>query len=392
MRTTVQSDPVRCTGCGACVSICPQHAVSMMPDAEGFLYPKVDGEKCIGCNLCEIRCPSGRTEQRSEPKMLGGSVQDEQLRMQSSSGGLFTSLAVQMIRRGGVVFGTVMNESLTAEVVGVFSEEALSGIRGSKYVQSQSADAIANAADLVEKGIPVLFSGTPCQVAGLYARLKGGHPSNLITVDFVCHGTPSPGVFAAYISELERIHGSKAVSFAFRDKRLGWKNFSTVGQFEDGSMETVTQLTDPYMRGFLSNLYLRPSCHECHLRFDTLPADLTIADLWGADKLYPERDDDTGLSLLLIHSEAGKAYFESCGNLDMFPIDSAEPFKRVNPSLFGPSVPHKKRERFFALYRKHGFSFDDINRLLAPPGRLQKTAEWIAHLPGAVKRRLLHSS
>jgi len=360
----------------------------MQPDAEGFLYPRVNGELCIDCDLCEKRCPSGKINKRSAPEMLGGCIKDEKIRLKSSSGGLFTALAAGMIRQGGVVFGTVMNESLTAELVGVFSEEALAEIRGSKYVQSQSADAIRNAADLVRRGIPVLFSGTPCQVAGLYAALDGETPDNLLTVDFVCHGTPSPGVFASYVRELERRHGGQVISFAFRDKRLGWKNFSTMAVFKDGSTETGTQTTDPFLRGFLQNLYLRPSCHECRLRFDSLPADLTIADLWGADQICPERDDDSGLSLMLIHSPAGKAWFEACTGLETFPISSAEPFKRVNPSLFSPSIPHRKREKFFRLYGKHGFSFDDINSLLAPPGRLERTWAWILHVPSAVARRL----
>lgn len=388
MRETVLSDPARCTGCGACQSVCPRQAISMKSDEEGFLYPQVNGELCVGCDLCEKRCPSGKMERREVPQMRGGCIKDTEIRLKSSSGGIFTALAVHMLRQGGVVFGTVMSESLTAEIVGIFSEEALSGIRGSKYVQSQSADAIRNAADLVKRGIPVLFSGTPCQVAGLYAALNGNVPGNLLTVDFVCHGTPSPGVFESYIRELERRHSSRAVSFAFRDKHLGWKNFSTMAVFEDGSTETGTQTTDPFLRGFLQNLYLRPSCYECNLRYDTLPADLTIADLWGAEQICPERDDDSGLSLMLIHTPAGRAWIEACTDLDTFPIESAEPFKRVNPSLFGPSTPHKKRAKFFKLYRKHGFSFDDIDHLLAPPGRLERTGEWIVHVPSAVVRRL----
>ena len=209
-----------------------------------------------------------------------------------------------------------------------------------------------------------------------------------MTVDFVCHGTPSPGVFNAYIKTLEKLHNSRVVRFSFRDKRLGWKDFSTVAVFENGDVESGTQKTDPFLRGFLQNLYLRPSCHECHLRFDTLPADITIADLWGADSICPERDDDTGLSLVLLHSDAGREWFESCRELDTFPIPSAEPLKRVNPSLFGPSTPHKRRSQFFRAYAREGFSFESLNRFLAPPGRLERAIERIRRIPSAIGRRL----
>ena len=351
------------------------------------MYPVVDGSLCVSCDLCEKSCPSGKISQRPDPQILGGQNRNREIRQVSSSGGVFTALATNMIRRGGVVFGTVMNDSLTAETVGVFNEEGLADIRGSKYLQSLSADAIEAAAELVGKGVEVLFSGTPCQVAGLYARI-GNHPSNLITVDFVCHGTPSPGVFRAYIKTLETLHGSKVVRFSFRDKRLGWKDFSTVAVFENGDTESGTQRTDPFLRGFLQNLYLRPSCYACHLRFDKLPADITIADLWGADMICPERDDDTGLSLILLHSDEGAAYLASCEGLEMFPIPHAEPLRRVNPSLFEPSVPHRNRSRFFRAYAKEGFSFDRLNRLLAPPGRLERAWERLRHAPAGIARRL----
>lgn len=388
MRTTVLSDPTHCTGCGACQSICPKQAIRMEPDAEGFLYPVVNSGRCISCDRCEKNCPSGRVQVRPDPQILGGQIKDRVIRQVSSSGGIFTALATRTLRLGGVVFGTILNDSLAAETVGIFSEEGLSDLRGSKYLQSLSADAIREAANLVRKGVQVLFSGTPCQVAGLYAKLDGAHPANLLTVDFVCHGTPSPGVFSAYLKTLEKIHGSRVVRFSFRDKRLGWKDFSTVAQFENGDTESGTQTTDPFLRGFLQNLYLRPSCHNCQLRYDKLPADITIADLWGADMICPERDDDSGLSMILVHSDEGASYLAACEGLDLFPIPHAGPLRRVNPSLFEPSRPHRNRERFFRSYAREGFSFDRLNRLLAPPGRLERGLDRLRRAPGALARRL----
>ena len=204
MRQTVRKNPAECTGCGACVSICPKQAIVMQPDTEGFLYPKVDGEKCISCDLCEKRCPAGREMPEHHARLLGAQAKDEALRRQSSSGGVFTLLAREVIRRGGVVFGAAFGENMRVEHVGAFDETELSGMRGSKYVQSDATDAIGNAVSLLKREIPVLFSGTPCQINGLLAALGNTKSDKLLTVDFVCHGVPSPGVFASYLVELEK--------------------------------------------------------------------------------------------------------------------------------------------------------------------------------------------
>ena len=210
MRQTVRKNPAECTGCGACVSICPKQAITMQPDAEGFLYPKVDGEKCVSCDLCEKRCPAGREMPERPAHLFGAQAKDEALRGQSSSGGVFTLLAREVIRQGGVVFGAAFDEALHVEHIGAFDESELSGMRGSKYVQSDAADAIGNAVSLLKRDIPVLFSGTPCQISGLMAALGGTKTDKLLTVDFVCHGVPSPGVFASYpVSYTHLEHGGR---------------------------------------------------------------------------------------------------------------------------------------------------------------------------------------
>ena len=162
MRQTVRPVKSECTGCGACVSICPVQAISMKMDEEGFLYPAVDGNRCIGCDLCEKRCPVGKPLEEHRQQIYGVHHKDEQVRGVSSSGGVFTALARQMLERGGVVFGASFDEKLRVEHIGAFDETEIAGMRGSKYVQSDAADAIANVKALLERGIPVLFSGTPC--------------------------------------------------------------------------------------------------------------------------------------------------------------------------------------------------------------------------------------
>lgn len=390
MRETVRKNPADCTGCGACVSICPKQAITMQPDAEGFLYPKVDGEKCVACDLCEKRCPAGREGTERHSQLLGAQAKDEALRRQSSSGGVFTLLAREVIQQGGVVFGAAFDENMRVEHVGAFDENELSGMRGSKYVQSDAADAIGNAVSLLKREIPVLFSGTPCQINGLMAALGKTKADKLLTVDFVCHGVPSPGVFASYLAELERRQGSRVRAYAFRDKRLGWKNFSAVATFENGTEHTGTQTTDPYLYGFLQNLYLRPSCHACsQLRGKRHAADITLADLWGADRLFPEWDDDTGLTLVMANTQKGRQALEALETqLSSFAVKDLEGMTRANPSLLQPVKPHEKRAVFFRAYQKHGFESERVMKLLSGPNAAERVAKRIAHLPVGAMRRI----
>ncbi|MBE5799515.1 MAG: 4Fe-4S dicluster domain-containing protein [Clostridiales bacterium] len=390
MRQTVRSNKAECTGCGACVSICPKHAITMQPDAEGFLYPVVDGKLCVACDLCEKRCPAGKIVAENKPHAYGAQHKDEAIRNLSSSGGVFTALARGMFAQGGVVFGAAFDEALRVEHIGAFDETELAPMRGSKYVQSDASDALANAASLLERGIPVLFSGTPCQVAGLKARVSKKHDDQLLTVDFVCHGVPSPGVFASYLKELERTHGKRVTAYTFRDKRLGWKNFSAVAIFEDGTEHVGQQTTEPYLYGFMQNLYLRPSCVQCSVLRDVHHAsDITIADLWGAQNVCPDQDDNTGLSLVFVNTQKGRKALEAAGaQVTMFPVHDTKPLLRYNPSIGHTAKAHEKRKTFFSHYAKHGFDSAFVMKLLAGPSRLERIARRIAHLPRGLVRRI----
>lgn len=391
MRTTVRQDPASCTGCGACVSICPKQAITMRADGEGFLYPVVDGEKCVECSLCEKRCPAGKDVPEKHAKILGAQAEDAELRKVSSSGGVFTLLARDTLAKGGVVFGAAFDENLRVEHVGALDETELVGMRGSKYVQSDATDAIQNAVSLLGRDIPVLFSGAPCQINGLLAALGRQKTDKLLTVDFVCHGVPSPGVFASYIRELEKAHGCRATGYSFRDKRLGWKNFSAVATFEDGTEHTGTQVDEPFLYGFLQNLYLRPACHVCtQLRGERHPADITIADLWGAEKLCPEKDDDTGLSLVMANTQKGRQALEALGaKLETFPLGGLEEMAGGNPGLLAPAKPHEKRAAFFKRYRTHGFESRRVMKLLRGKSRFERALRRAAHLPVGLAKRIL---
>lgn len=390
MRTTVRKIKAECTGCGACASICPKAAITMKPDEEGFLYPAVDSALCIECDACEKRCPVGKPLPENRVCYSGAQHRDEQIRRQSSSGGVFTALARQMLSQGGVVFGAVFDENMRVEHIGAFDETELSAMRGSKYVQSDASDAIANAYSLLKRGIPVLFSGTPCQISGLKAKVGDRYAERLLTVDFVCHGVPSPGVFASYIQMLEREHGSKVKNYTFRDKRKGWKDFSAVALFADGSEHEGTQRDEPYLYGFLQNLYLRPSCVQCDaLRGVHHPSDITIADLWGAQNICPEKDDDTGLSLVMVNTQRGRDALKACGaELTTFPIKDTQGMLRFNPSIETTAHAHEKRAAFFRSFAKNGFDSAYVMKLLAGPGKVERILRRIAHLPKGLVRRI----
>ena len=390
MRTTVRPNKAECTGCGACVSICPKKAITMRPDEEGFLYPVVDQSLCIECDACEKRCPVGKPLAESHMYILGAQNKDEEIRRQSSSGGVFTALAKDMFVQGGVVFGAAFDEHMRVEHIGAFDENELAPMRGSKYVQSDAADAVEHAVSLLKRGIPVLFSGTPCQVNGVKAAAGPKYADKLLTVDFVCHCVPSPAVFASYIDMLEKQHGKRVVSYTFRDKRKGWKDFYAVATFEDGSEHAGSQREEPYLYGFLQNLYLRPSCVQCDaLRGNHHASDITIADLWGAQDICPERDDDTGLSLVMAHTVRGREAMERiAGRLNAFVLKDTQKMLRHNPSIEHTARAHEKRKAFFAYFAKNGFDSAQVMKLLAGPGRIERIIRRIAHLPKGLMRRI----
>lgn len=315
----------KCCGCWACVQRCPKHCITMVEDDEGFLYPKVDSSLCIDCSLCEKVCPViNQGEPRIPDVVYAAKNLNEEIRMASSSGGIFTLLAEEVIAKGGVVFGARFNEEW--DVVHDYTEtiEGLSAFRGSKYVQSRVGKCYSQVEEFLKKGRKVLFSGTPCQIAGLKRFLRKEY-DNLLTVDFICHGVPSPGIWREYLKEetTRQCGGKNTVlshpvlngrdarieSISFRNKSLGWKKFSFALTFSvsDGHGEkNSVLLSEPlnkniFLRGFLADLYLRPSCYACPSKSFKSGSDITIGDFWGVQHVMPEIDDDKGVSVVMVN-------------------------------------------------------------------------------------------
>lgn len=336
-----------CCGCSACASVCPKLCISMLADKEGFLYPQVNKDSCIECGLCEKVCNELHPYEKRKPyKVLAAINKNEDIRMKSSSGGIFYILAEKIINEEGVVFGARFDKNWQVVIDYAEDMEGVKAFMGSKYVQARIENAYKNTKLFLTKGRKVLFSGTPCQVAGLYKFLRKQYP-NLLTVDFICHGTPSPKVWGMYLNMMT--NGIRNLHHAeFRSKVAGWKNFSVSLNYDIGnkSVTYISPMTkDLYMRAFLQNLILRPSCHDCKAKGCSSQSDITIADFWGVQSIKPEMDDDKGISLLLVHSVEADTLLQT-NQLIVEPVDF-EIAARYNTAVSCSSKPHANRDLFF---------------------------------------------
>lgn len=339
------TDKRNCCGCTACVQRCPKHCIFLEEDQEGFLYPKVNIDDCINCGLCEKVCPIINKYKKTQPiETLAAINENNEIRFKSSSGGIFSLLANNIIEKGGIVFGATFDEKWNVNHISVKEKNDLFQFMGSKYLQSLIKETYLEAEAYLKQGILVLFSGTLCQIAGL-KHFLGKSYDNLITIDCLCHGVPSPKVWQLYLKELltDKIGNIKTISF--RDKKTGWKNYSFTIQFTDGTKFTQQASKNVYMRGFLSHLYLRPSCENCPSKSGRSGSDLTIADYWGVNVLNPDMDDDKGTSLILVNTEKGKRIFEEL-KCTYKPINLHDAIKN-NSGFNEKAIPHKKRKYFF---------------------------------------------
>lgn len=301
-----------CCGCGACAQHCPKGCITMIADEEGFLYPDVDQGQCVSCGLCVSACPILNQRKPNTDQQISAYAaysKEKKLREESSSGGIFSVLASWILEQNGVIFGAAFDDDFSVRHMMIESMDDLSKLRGSKYVQSVIGDTYHDAKTQLESGRVVLYSGVGCQIAGLKTYL-GKEYDNLYTVDVLCHGTPSPKVWQKYLSEQEKAYGSKTAEVFFRNKETGWKNYSVAISFDNGKRYARVNREDSYMRLFLNDVCLRPSCSAC--RFKGIPhlSDITLGDAWGIENTMPRMDDDKGTSVVLIQSKKGHELWE----------------------------------------------------------------------------------
>lgn len=360
------ANKVDCTGCSACAAIC--HHLTMTMDDEGFRYPQLDPVGCNSCAQCRQICPmsaDNNTEIRQHPgpvnmdtlaqseypQVFAAWNKNDAVRKESSSGGVFSLLANQVIAVGGLVVGAGFTDDLQLRHILVDKIESLQILRGSKYLQSDLGDVIIHIKTALVEGRQVFFTGTPCQVAGLKSYLKCEY-DGLMTCDLVCHGVPSEKLFRKYIKESEGQHGGKAVAVSFRSKKAGWKRFSVKIDFDNGCVSEIPLDQDSFMRLFLADLCLRPSCYHCP--FATIPrqGDISLADYWGVAPAHPGIDDDRGVSLILVNTEKGADMFNRVeGDMIVHPSDLARAVA-CNPCVIRPvHLNHERQDFMFDVDR-----------------------------------------
>ena len=344
----IEQEPSLCTGCTACYNACPISAIEMKENKEGFLYPAVDYSKCIKCGKCILICPTINHKLSNNDESVDVYVAyntDAKIRERSSSGGVFTLIAENILNDGGVVYGAAFDDNWNVIHKRMDNITDLDLLRGSKYVQSNLCDAYSRCLNDLNNGRQVLFSGTPCQIAGLYAFL--GEPyDNLFTVDIICHGVPSPLVWRKYLAERFEVSSIKSINF--RCKTNGWSNFSVKIESENKLAYEERHNEDIFMRGFLCDLYLRESCHNCRFKSVGRISDITLADAWGVEEFKPELYCKTGTSMVLIQSERGKKLLDDISKyleISNVPVSVVMKYN----SAVNKSVPkHKNREIFFS--------------------------------------------
>lgn len=349
-----------CTGCGACYNICPKKAISIKKDYEGFYKPSIEESLCSDCNLCKKVCPlnSFHSQNIAEPKAFAVQINDIKQVYASSSGGLFAVIAKMIIDEGGVVYGAAYDNNFTVCHIRSTNYNELCKLFKSKYVQSNTLDSFRQARIDLIKGKNVLFSGTPCQIAGLYSYLGKDYP-NLFTIDLICHGVPSPKVFELYKYDLiKRYSGEEIQNIDLRNKRKGWTSFSDFAEITTNN-SIHRDKKNSFMKLFLKNICINRSCSAC--QFNLLPrvGELTLGDFWGVDYYDPKLNNNKGLSIVLVNGNKGDSLLKSVkSELKIFEEVPLSFVVKFNPNIYSSTVPHKDRNIFFDdLTQGKSFSF-----------------------------------
>ena len=350
------SNPEECCGCTACASICSHDAISMQPDALGFLYPIVDMSKCTDCHLCEKVCAFNdhydTSQNLPEPEFYGIRHKDINEIENSRSGAAFVALSDWILERGGIVYGAGYEEHFKVVHKRATTKEARDEFRGSKYVQSDLRGILRQVKKDLEAGFMVMFSGTPCQTAGLNSYIGQKLRKNLFLVDIVCHGVPAPNIWRDYLTYLENKQGAKIIWVNFRDKQMfGWAAHKESFKFANDNTNKKT-----FRYRFYTYYYFRPSCSICHFTNTTRPSDITLADFWGWEKTDPNFNaDNKGASLVIINTVKGTYLFSEIQNSIHTILVKKE--NSLQPTLCHPTQQYSKRDEFARQYETKGFDY-----------------------------------
>ena len=349
----VYAEKAQCCGCSACAVVCPKQCISMKADHEGFLYPEINHALCVQCGKCRKVCPViNQKSPHTEPDCYVAYSKEDNVRKQSSSGGMFTELARMTLEGNGIVFGAALDQNMKVHHQSAVSPEEIRPLQGSKYVQSDMEDTYQQVKEALATGRTVYFSGTPCQVAGLYTFL-GYRPSNLTTQDIICHGVPSPLVWEKYVNTYPQVEAAE-----FRNKKYGWHYFSM--HIRTNKKNYYKRLDeDFYLKLFLDNTILRPICYDCPLKKSGSQADITLADCWGLERVTDKvADTDEGLSLVIVNTEHGKQVMDRLNTnnkVESVKVDSQKAL--ASQTALKQSVkPNLARRAFFERLTREDFN------------------------------------
>lgn len=341
-----------CCGCSFCKTICPKQCISMKQNKEGFFYPIVDETKCISCGFCMDNCiqrkPHSVSLEASQTYI--GYNSDSEIRAHSSSGGIFHAIASQFVFAGGIVYGAAFDEKSMVKHIRVDSIRQLERLMKSKYVQSSIENIIADVAVDLKGGKKVLFSGTPCQVAAIIRLAeKNKTDATLYTLDFICHGVPSPGVWSSYIDYAA--NGNTPMAISFRDKNpRGWHDYYFSMKFNGKVILRESHEMNAYMRSFLTNKNIRASCYDCRYKGSAHIADITLGDAWKIEKEFPQWADDKGTSVFVVRSEKGRYLLSALPTNVIYRESSYERWSAYNESLEKRTLKPEGRKKFFDDY------------------------------------------
>ncbi len=388
-----------CSGCGACYNACPKKAISMQEDDYGFVYPVIDNSLCIECGLCKTVCGYQNIPDKNEPiRVYAATYKNESSLKRSASGGAFAAFAGYVLGNGGVVYGSAFVEEsnkLTPRHIRIVDEKDLVKLQGSKYVQSDISLTYKEAENDLKYGMQVLFSGTPCQIAGLKTFLKKEY-KNLITVEIICHGVPSARFFHNFISVQEKKMEGRITEYYFRDKSKGQGMITRI-VVEKRDLEQH-QVIKPgrvlsYMYFFLKSYTYRKNCYSCKFATKERVADITLGDFWGFHEEYPEIDpkegfsNQKGISCILINTQKGADILANCSDKLLIMESEFEKVARHNDQLRVPSKYSPLREKILSIYKEGGY--EEVEKYFINNFRSDRIKEWITFMtPKSVKRSI----